>query len=198
MGIELLFRNNIDFSIGVVKLDLLMGETHDRTSTITDNPIEDGAVVSDHIQNDPVNLSIEGYITNTPISLFRNLNTLINPFDRVQDVFDSLELFWEFKTILQVVTNLKVYEDMAIESLSIPKDKNGKNDLEFSIDFKKVTKLTRETVQIPASIVGGGRRNKALAQSRVKGGKKAPGAAADNSVEKQKSRSILSGILGIK
>lgn len=197
-AISLFFRTKKDFSIGVIVLDALLSETHDRSASITDNPIEDGAVVADHITNDPITVSIEGFVTNTPTSLFRNLNALINPLDRVQDIFDSLELFYEFKSILQVVTNLKVYEDMAIESLSIPKDSASGDAFTFTIDFKKITKVSKETVKIPASVVGRGRRPKALAQSGVKGGKKAPGAAPDNSAVKQKSTSILKGIvLGI-
>ena len=44
--------------IGVVTLDASVQEVHSMPSTITDNPVEEGAKITDHVQLDPLRLEI--------------------------------------------------------------------------------------------------------------------------------------------
>lgn len=194
MSVVDVFRKNKDFSIESIVLDVLISESHDRSATVTENPVEDGTVFNDHISSNPVTLSIEGFITNSSISLFRNLNNLIAPDSRVNTIFDSLLFLFEEKLLVQVVTNLKVYENMAIENLSIPKDAESGDAFSFSMDLKQITKVSKVTTQIPKSKVGGTARTKAQAQGKIKGGKKTPGKATG--APKTKATSILKGIFG--
>jgi hypothetical protein len=194
MSVVDVFRKNKDFSIESIVLDVLISESHDRSANVTENPVEDGTVFNDHIANNPVTLSIEGFITNTSISLFRNLNNLIAPDSRVNSVFDSLLFLFEEKLLVQVVTNLKVYENMAIENLSIPKDADSGDAFNFTMDLKQIIKVSKVTTQIPKSKVGGSAATKAQAQGKINGGKKTPGAATG--APKTKATSILKGIFG--
>lgn len=196
MSVVSLFRKNTDFSISSIVMDALIEETHNRTAVITENPVEDGSVFNDHIANDPVSVSIVGWITNTPVGFFRNLNNIINPSDRVSTIFDDLNFLYQEGIPFQLVTNLKVYEDMGIQSLTIPKDVDSGNAFEFTMECKKIVKVSRESTQIPKTKVGGGTRTKAQAQSKVNGGKKSPGTAPAGASSTEKAKSILKGFFG--
>ncbi len=51
--------NEVDF-------DLVMSESHTNASTVTDYPVEHGVNPSDHVKPDPITLSLEVWVTNTP------------------------------------------------------------------------------------------------------------------------------------
>jgi len=55
--------------IGFLKLDASLKESHNRTARVTENEIEDGSVISDHVKLDPKTLTMEGVISDTPISI---------------------------------------------------------------------------------------------------------------------------------
>lgn len=57
---------NIDIALEV---DVTIFESHSLNSKVTDNPIEDGSSISDHIIKLPRRFSMEGIVSNTPITL---------------------------------------------------------------------------------------------------------------------------------
>ncbi len=48
--------------------DAVVSETHSSTVAITSHPVEKGAVVSDHIRPDPERLSVEAWVSDTPLT----------------------------------------------------------------------------------------------------------------------------------
>lgn len=55
----------------VVPLDASISEGHERQASVTQNAIEDGSNVADHVKLNPVRLTIEGLISDTPVSLLQ-------------------------------------------------------------------------------------------------------------------------------
>jgi hypothetical protein len=51
-----------------VMIDAVVNETHNLNADVTQYEVESGAVISDHVQIKPVQLTIEGIISETPIS----------------------------------------------------------------------------------------------------------------------------------
>jgi len=51
--------------------------------------------------------------------------------------------------LVRIVTGLRVYSDMAMMSLSIPRDAKTGQAMPFTAKFKKVEKVTNETITIP-------------------------------------------------
>lgn len=51
----------------LVPIDVSMSETHERTAQLTQSEIEDGSKITDHVTLDPIKLTIEGVMTDTPI-----------------------------------------------------------------------------------------------------------------------------------
>ena len=53
--------------IGDIAIDCTVTERHTSTATVTEHPVESGSNITDHIRPEPVQLSVNGIITNTPI-----------------------------------------------------------------------------------------------------------------------------------
>ena len=54
--------------IDLLEIDATIRETHSYTATPTENPIEDGSVITDHVNISPKELQLECIITNKPLS----------------------------------------------------------------------------------------------------------------------------------
>jgi hypothetical protein len=57
-----------DLSSIIVNFDLTLSEGHETTAQITEHPVEDGVVIADHIREDPDVLTLEVFVTNTPLN----------------------------------------------------------------------------------------------------------------------------------
>lgn len=52
---------------GSLFFDVVTQESHTKSNTITEHPVEDGADITDHVRPNLVELDIEGFISNTPV-----------------------------------------------------------------------------------------------------------------------------------
>lgn len=50
-----------------VRLDVITSESHEDTVTISDHPVEEGVVITDHARDEPSSLSVEGSVSNVPM-----------------------------------------------------------------------------------------------------------------------------------
>jgi hypothetical protein len=51
----------------IVVFDLTISEGHEATSEVTEHPVEQGSNIADHVRQNPQSLTLEMYVTNTPI-----------------------------------------------------------------------------------------------------------------------------------
>lgn len=129
--------------IGLVRLDLAASESHQFESSVTRYPVEDGSPMTDHIQNQPDVLSMEGFVTDSP------LQTLVESGARNgQTAFEALEQIHRSREPVRVFTSLKEYEDMALTSLVVPKTRTTGEALRFTASFLKIRKVSSEFVQV--------------------------------------------------
>lgn len=112
--------------LGELVIDAFLKETHSFSSEITEHPIESGSAIVDHIYNQPFSLSIDGIISNTPMSLVgltafdsatRYLEGDSNDFATI--AFEKIEEMFAKRTPISIATSLKIYHKMVLESLSI-------------------------------------------------------------------------------
>jgi hypothetical protein len=129
--------------IGAIELDLTIDETHLRNADITDFPVEGGGQIQDHISNQPKRLKITGFITDSPIEADSSLA------NRVQDAFDALDELFDKRITFDVVSGLKVYTNMAFESLEMPLVQQG--SCQFTATLKQITITHSELVSLPKS-----------------------------------------------
>lgn len=138
--------------IGALELDVTITENHAFNTTVTKFPIEKGADITDHIINDPVKLSMIGFITNSPVRIFggvpQNLEAGLKAIpNRVQNAFSQLLALRDSKKLFTVVTGLEVYKDMFFESLVFPRDRTTGEALRFTSTLTSLAKAESEIIE---------------------------------------------------
>lgn len=115
----------------LITFDTMVSEEHRYSSRVTYYPIERGTIISDHIFNQPEIVVLSGLITDTPLNIFAL-------FNRSVAAFNTLVQIYERRQIVDVVTGIKVYRNMAITSLDVPRTVKTGQTLTFNIELQKI------------------------------------------------------------
>ena len=98
MALELLFKRKSSGKIGALVLDATITESQSFRNEVTEFPVESGSKISDHVIQSPEEITIEGYVTNTPIEQLdangfpKGLSLTSNPLsDVVVDAMNALQ-----------------------------------------------------------------------------------------------------------
>lgn len=194
--------------IGFLKLDASFKENHTRTATVTDNEVEDGSIISDHIRLNPKSFTIEGVVSDTPISILglgvssddilgaadSFLDGDENAFEGLvknetrtpKEAWGYLEKLLENRTPFSAVTSLQRYENMVITSLSAPRAAENGKDLMFSAELRMIEIVESSTTKVAAFKVEDDSKNSASSKNKL--GKQATKGATDAQTD---SSSIL-------
>lgn len=120
--------------------DLTIEENHERRATVTENPIESGATISDQVILQPERLRLTGFVTDARAAVLG-----ADP-GRTQGAFETLDQVWSDRQPVMVVTARKSYDNMVITSLDLPY--NRPESMEFSIDLQNVDIVESGTAEI--------------------------------------------------
>jgi len=167
MGISILVNRRKPQKIGNIELDATIRENHDFRNVVTSYPIEEGFDIGDHVRPQPENITIDGFITNTPPELlggrsgeflFREdnsnrvqlaFNELLNISGRrVADVKEGTTVQFKKAEIIDLVTILQVYNNMVIVNLRFPVDRAGGQAQRFTATFKRLDKVQSDITVI--------------------------------------------------
>jgi hypothetical protein len=127
--------------VGIVTFDTMVSEEHKYSSRVTYYPVEVGTIVSDHIIKQPDIVVLSGLVTDTPLTLFA-------PFNRSISAFNSLIAIFERRQIVNVVTGIKLYRNMAITSLDVPRTVKTGQTLTFNIELQRI--IYDNEIQLPS------------------------------------------------
>ena len=133
-------------TVGLLEFDCSLAETHTEDAEVTDHPVELGATISDHIRTLPVSVEINGLITNTPLvylaSLFAKspvkMDLSFPVHDRVDAAYKKLIELKDGGALIDVVTSLRTYSDMAITSISVSRDAANGNVLNCTVALREI------------------------------------------------------------
>ena len=143
--------NSIESDLVSLDLDVTQDEIHEWNNEVTQYPVEIGSPISDHIQLNPDNLTISGLITNSAIGESA-LSELAGGDDRIQTAFDVLLELRNNRQLVTVYTKHKIYTDMAIKSINLPRDASIGDSLKFKIEFINIRLVETQTVEVPDGI----------------------------------------------
>jgi hypothetical protein len=146
--LNLLFRNltrgaGLPSQVGLLTLDVTIEESHEFGARVTDFPVEGGGLVSDHVHLEPKSLTITGFVTDTPL-VFRGFSLGMS---RAASAFYILEDMWQARIPFVVVSQLRVYRNMVIESLIIPKSRE--QAIRFTCTMREITFVYGQNTLIP-------------------------------------------------
>lgn len=142
----LFFNSDKDYKVGAITFDLLLSEEHNFNSTVSQYNVENGSSITDHVQNDIITGTMSALITT--FSLYDG-EIITN---KCQDVLDKLEELYLKKELVDVVTLLKVYKNVIVTGINIPKDNSLGEAFIVTINFQQVNIVKLSEFQIIAKI----------------------------------------------
>lgn len=138
-----------------IALDAVITQQHSFRARITDSPVEDGSSINDHVILDPESLQIEGFISDHPVKLLGGALTAgLGAFSGETPTKTGMEALvagYEARAELTIVTKIRTYDSMIIESLEIPRSRTTGESLRFSMTVRKIKKATLLTARVPSN-----------------------------------------------
>lgn len=159
MAVTLTFKKT-KAKLGAIVLDASVSETHTAEVEITEHPVERGANIVDHKRPKPDAVTIEGLVSNTPLpepsdALVQQTqgNVTFDSASRLQatrasTAYQDLLDLKDSETLFTLVTALRTYEDMAIKTLTVPRDARSGQTLRFSAQCVQVRTVSNRTVKV--------------------------------------------------
>lgn len=166
-GFGFIPKNDGDFD--AISFDLLVDESHALEFDVTDHAVENGSVISDHIQERLRSVEVTGLFTNHSISKSAFVSEgKLKSKDSVQivdvdsargqtiegqpnvclDKWKALQQLARRKKKVRLVTSLEVYDEMVFESLSTVRGPEDGDAIKFRIRLReiKTAKVEKNTI----------------------------------------------------
>jgi hypothetical protein len=192
--------------LDVIRFDVITQETHTLKNAITENPVESGGNVTDHVRAELDTITLEVFVSNQPIDpqdrfsvdgvsgsvspvfvgVDKTVNVLVfdQMIDNVSETFSRLRRLRDNATLMHVVTKVWDYTDMVIQEVGVPRTASEGDGAKMTISFKQLRLVSSKLV--PAPIVTEPRAKKAVDK-----GAKNPAEVPDT-----KKQSVASKLLG--
>lgn len=146
---------SVDFT-----LDADLSDRHSRRVTISKHPIETGAKPIDHAELEPRTYMCEGIFTNVPLDAATQQARGLaegTPLDGswVKSMADALDQLLEMRQPMTISTDMRVYTNMVMLTLDIPRDPSIGEAIQFTATFEEVRFVQTQTVtlQLPKTKV---------------------------------------------
>lgn len=137
-------------SVLLLELDASISEDHSFSNAVTRFPVEDGSDITDHIKLEPDQISINGFVTNSPIKnlvqMRDNPTVSSGGLDRVTSAYETLLGIsgrnGTSPVLVDIFTSLRIFTDMVMTSLTIPRNGGTGEALQFSAEFVHIRKVS--------------------------------------------------------
>ena len=126
-----------------LQIDIVSSEVIELPSETTDNPIESGSEVTDHIINKPIMLRMICQIGGS---------TLLNFADRKLEGYEALKKLRDDKQPVTVVSGLETFSNMLINNISIDRNLQNASVLQFQIEFKQAKIVSSQRVDVSNNV----------------------------------------------
>lgn len=126
-----------------LQIDIVSSEVIELPSETTDNPIESGSEVTDHIINKPILLRMICQIGGS---------TLLNFTDRKLEGYEALKKLRDDKLPVTVVSGLETFSNMLINNITIDRNLQNASVLQFQIEFKQAKIVSSQKVDVSNNI----------------------------------------------
>lgn len=189
-----------DVLVGGVKIDVLISEETTHDYVLTKRPVEVGANVNDHREEQPYGLVIEGIVTDDVLEV--SLTSALSLLDGVQTWQDKKKKFEEIRDSSErviVETPFGIHTEMSIKSFKSGHTKDTANALFFRMSLEKV-RIVENAVSIigpddiPDNLKAKETDGHDSANKLKKGAKKGGSKVADTATEG--SSSVLNNLIG--
>lgn len=151
-------------TIGFLPIDAFTQETITYQNEVTENPIELGGVVSDHIFAKPVGLRVTGVVRG----------------GRRGFAYQLLVAMQQSRVPLFVISGLQTFTNMALVELTFPREVQTADSLQFTAEFRQL-RFAFSTSAPSSPSASGGASNTAAGTTSAGRGQAAPASPASAS-----------------
>lgn len=152
-----LFFSDKQYHLGELTIDAMVKENHEFKAQVSEHPTESGESFCDHVHNLPLQIHIDGIISNTPMTMvglsavYSISNFLAGRSNNLaEEAFKKLEEIFAKREPITIATSLKEYKHMVLESLSIERGGGDFESLHFKATAKQVRLVNQALIDIPA------------------------------------------------
>ncbi|MDR0474744.1 MAG: hypothetical protein LBH43_13860 [Treponema sp.] len=148
-------------SIGGCLIDAFVSERYSYSNSVTDVPLEDGSVASDHVVENPFELHISGFIGKVEFAAMGGGGVRSGPYGgdnpkaRISEKYNEFLKLKSDRQPIDVVTGLDTYTNMVITSFEMERDFSSGFDMPFEMTLKQIKIVKSETTIITASTPSG-------------------------------------------
>ena len=152
-------------SIGPLVMQVTLEERHQDDIEITDHPIEQGAIVSDHAFKRPAEVTIVGAWSSSPSlsglidGVVGGLKATVDGVTSILsgqaphtlgDIYDTLIKLQKNVIPFDIYTGKRRYTNMLIRSLSVNTDKTSENSLMVTMVCREIQTVSTSVLTVPA------------------------------------------------
>ncbi|HEY8355731.1 MAG TPA: hypothetical protein VIK69_12045 [Methylophilaceae bacterium] len=141
-------------TIGDIQIMATLEEVHTDTIQASEHPIERGAAITDHAYKKPAEVLIRcGWTDSSFTALVGSVSSLFqggSVGDRYIDgVYSQLLALQESRQPFTIVTGLRQYDNMLIQSLRVDRDQKTSNALMVTAICRQVIIVETQATQLP-------------------------------------------------
>lgn len=152
-------------SLGSLEFDAIVSRSESMDCDIPEYATEAGYSVSDNICLKALTLEVEAIISNTPVTWSKEHSPSNS---RVETLCDEFRKLWKAKKVLTFTAGSDVYENVCIESLTLPRKAENGSSVYVSLTLKQVTITATDTAAISIKYARGGKSGKNTGSGQVK------------------------------
>lgn len=159
-----LFYRTEGYAVGELGIDLILSESHSLSSIVTSHPVEDGSVITDHIQKNLRVGSLQARISNhsrkaanvnsesTDIKDIIEDHKTAMKTNRAMAAWELLQSIHDRSELVTIVTVMQKYSDVAITDIQVDRDSETGEALDFTLSFQQVKRVSLKEVTVTALI----------------------------------------------
>lgn len=147
---SLFFRKTESMGIAGLPFDLFISEKHALSFKVGEHPLQNGATVSDHVQRELQEVSVEGMFTNHGIGGksssekvtfekdYASTDVQSSVANTALQKLEALRTLAKKKEPVRLVCSLDIYPKMVITGIEYERDKSSGNAIRFSVTLREV------------------------------------------------------------
>lgn len=171
-------------SIGPVFFDAVFSTTHNANVTVTTQPVQVGANISDHAYVEPDSVTLE--IGMSDAAEGAGANHSVNAYTMLRAVMEAREP-------ISLYTRLKCYTNMMVVSISVTDDVTTSTALKANIMLQKILIVNVATVQVQQTVTASKSESSGSSSSKSSS-KKSTSTKKSSSSSSSKKKSVLKQI----
>lgn len=134
---------------GPIQMQVVIDERTTDTLTITKQPVQQGASITDHSYLEPTVFTSTAYFKDNSQNLIGEINSFNSPQTGLAKIYQTLLDLQSSRTPFNIVTPKRVYNNMLMSTLSQTTDKNTENCLSVTMSFQQVIIVSVSTTNVP-------------------------------------------------